>query len=402
MSRQLRVGLILIDIKLYYKYILLILNKKSFYLIKSFLKGKNLLFFLVLLLFLLVSGCDINEDKSVTGTFFYRETGDFENITVSPDSVKIGEPFQDNVGGFSTILAGQYDKISVFSLLKFPITGVSTDSLVAAILLLDVKSTWKKGLAEFELFETITDWSDTSSIDPDRFLPDLGTPLDSYSDTSSALSSIVFEIDSEIIKLWADKGAFLIKSSDTGNAMVSFFSDDSAAPPVLKLVSKRESGILDTTFVNCNTGTYYLQTGIDEGKPFLSEGNASGFVMNISIPDSIPLLAVINRCILPMTISESIIAESSMEITIYQLLEKFTTIKDVNVDNDSKITIYVGPDEDKYDLNITHFMNSWLLEKNPNFGLLFRPDDENVTPNQLVFVASDSLSIAYSSLPEIK
>jgi len=367
------------------------------------LKGKNLLFFLVLLLFLLVSGCDINYDKSVTGAFFYRETGDFEpNITVSPDSLKIGETFQDNVGSFSTMLAGQYDKISAFSVLKFSITEVSTDSLVAAILFLDVNNTWKKGSAEFELFKTITDWSDTSNIDPDRFLPDIGTPLDSYSDTSSALSSLVFEIDSEIIKLWADKSAFLIKSSDTGNAMISFFSDDSAAPPILKLVSKRESGILDTTFVNCITGTYCLQTGITGGKSFLSEGNASGFVMNIGLPDSIPPLAVINKCILPMNINESIITEVSMKITIYRLLEKFTTIEDVNVDDNSKISIYIDPEEDNYNINITQFMNSWFLEKNPNFGLLFRPDDESITPNQLAFAAGDSLSIAYSSQPEEK
>ena len=353
------------------------------------------------LFILIISGCDTDSDKSVTGAFFDKKPGELKSIMGSPDSITTGSTFRKEIGNSTLTLAGRYKELEASSVFKFSLNDISTDSLVGAMVKFNVETVWKSGTAEFELYETHSDWSDTTRLDPDSFPVELGLSLATVSDTSAVFTTLTFDVDPGIIMEWSDKGSFLIRSSDSGMAMVSLFSDNTHSLPVLKLVNQTADGVNDTTNVNSSEGTYYIHTVIDENKPIISEGYASGFVLNIGIPESVPPLAAINRCTLKMTASESIITEEFMSVGIYKLKNAFTTIGDADTDEGSRISLKVYSDE-TYEIDITSFVNSWHIGGESNFGLLFKPSENAVSPNQCVFVPGDSLMVTYTALPEVK
>ena len=182
--------------------------------------------FSLLILVLLLPGCDKNPEKSVTDAFFYRSHGELKSIKLSPDSVTIGNVFHYNVGENALMLAGRYNNLTAFSLFKFSLGQIAIDSLKSVSFKVGIEKVWEKGNFEFELHETISDWSDSSSLSPDRFLTGLGIPLSTISDTSSTISMLSFDMDTETIVSWSDEVNLLVKNTDTGMAMASLLSED--------------------------------------------------------------------------------------------------------------------------------------------------------------------------------
>ena len=357
---------------------------------------------ILFLLFITIFACDTRDNKSVTGAYSYRNPGELTTIMVSPDSLTIETTYKNQIGNSTLTFAGRYENVTAFSVFAFYLKNVSTKDLSSVSLTLNVAKSWKNGPAEFEVFETISDWSDTTRLDPNHFIGELGTPLTTVSDTSTTLTVLNFDIDPGIVTGWTDKKSLLVKNSYSGMAMVSLLSDDTGFPPVLKLIKQTGVNVADTTFVNCSEGTYYVYTGIDEGTPLISESDASGFVLNIGIPGYISSWSAFNKCILKMTVLEHIIPDDIMNIKIYKLTKSFTIIDEVGVDESNAITLTIDPDIATYDIDITSIVNDWYMGGEQKYGLLFKPSESSVSPNQCVFAPRDSLAIIYSTLPEIE
>lgn len=359
---------------------------------------------IVLLLFVLfmMSGCSTDSDKSVTGDFVTKEPRGLVQILVSPDSLNIVTSFKKNIGSSSYALAGRYEGAEAFALFKFSLERINKDNLIGAYLKFDVENVWRDGEAEFDLFETHSDWSDTTRIDNDNFPERFGSPVSTVSDTASVFTTLTFDIDPEVIRAMSDKGSFLVQSSGSGKTMVSILSDDTNYPPSLKLIKESETGVVDTTGVSSSEGTYYFNTGLADGSPVLSEGDASGFVLHVGLTGTVSPLAVINRCILKMTVSENIFPEDTFSVNVYKLNSEFTTIDEVDKDTSNSLNISLTPDTETYELNITSIVNDWHTGGNSNFGLLIEPFKESSSPNQCVFAPGDSLLITYTPFPEVK
>ncbi|MFC1693329.1 hypothetical protein ACFL1R_07485 [Candidatus Latescibacterota bacterium] len=358
---------------------------------------------IILLVFfiLLFSGCDTDSDKSVTSAFFDKEPGSLERLALGTDSLHIGNSYHNVLGISSYALAGKYENISAFSVFKFLPEAIYTDSLVSASLKLEVQNIWGLGSIEFELFETFTDWSDTTLVDPDSFLTGLGNPVATLSDTSTSSTVLTFDLDPEIIRQWPGKGAFLLKNSDAGMAIASIYSDNSLYRPALILEILTATGATDTSQVKCIEGTYYIDTGFNDANSLLSEGYAAGFVLDIGIPESLPPMAVVNRCVLKMRALERFIPDIPMFVKVYKLENAFTSIDAVEADTFLALEINIVPDLEIYSLDITSYVNSWHIGGDTNYGLLFKVEEEIVSPNQCLFVPADSLIITYTNLPEI-
>jgi hypothetical protein len=358
-----------------------------------------IVFLMVFVIF--VSGCGTDKDKSVTGDFSDKNPSGLVNVNVTPDSVTVGKTFRRGIEDSRYALAGRYGNVEAFSVFTFNLNYVEIDSLIGAFLKFDVYDVWKDGVAEFELFETHSEWPDTLRIDSGSFLGELGSPISAASDTGIAFSELTFEIDPEIIRDVRDIKGFLVKSSSEGTSIVSLQTDNTNYPPVLKLISLSGEEYPDTSFVNSSKGTYYINTGIGGAKPVVSEGDKSGFALNIGLPESVLHLASINKCILKMSVSESTIPDPPMSIYVYKLDSQFTTIDSVDVDTQSSIIVEAFSDE-TYEIDITDIVNRWHIGGETNYGLIFQPNDNEISPNQLVFTPSDSLMITLTPLPEIE
>ena len=255
----------------------------------------------------------------------------------------------------------------------------------------------KDGDLEFGVYNTTSDWSDTTRLDPDSFLPDLPDPIATVTDTSDTLSSLTFDLNIDAFDSWSEYGTFLIKNTETGRAMASLYSDNSISIPFMELVTEH-----DTTTVRCTEGAYYFDTDVDTDNPILSNGDATGFVLNIKIPDFISSSVAINECLLTLFLKENLIATEEMSVFIYMLTGEFTTIEDAESDFGSSIALKIKPEVGTYNIDISNYINAWYNLEEPNHGILFKLVEIRTTPDYAVIEPGDSLVIKYTTLPEVE
>ncbi len=354
------------------------------------------------IILIIASGCETDREKSVTGDYFNRSPGTLKSISVDPDSVGNSVTFKAQIGYESYTLAGSYEDVSAFSVFKFfKLSQSVLDSLYSATLQVTVNNAWKTGDFEFGVYRTTSDWSDTTRLDPDVFLDGLGSPISTASDTSSSVSSLTFNINIDEFSVWDDYGSFLIKNSDDGTGMVSLSSDNSSSAPFIEIVTHNE-GLLDTTKIKSVEGTYYIANeSVDIDKPVLSDGGASGFILNINLPEFALAPVAINKCILTLVLKENNIPTGRLPVLIHQLSKEFTTFEDIESDTGSTKNLDITPDVNTYTIDISGYIDNWINFGNPNYGLLFQPAPISSSPNYAVITPADSLVITYTTLPEV-
>jgi len=242
------------------------------------------------LLLSIMSGCEKNRDKALNGELFYRNAGKLKTASALFDSVT---NYGGNFGNVSISMTGKYKDVSAFALVKFgrPQTSILT-TLEKANLKFTVSKVWTEGLNEFELYATNSDWSDSTKINPNKFLDVLGAHLAVRADTSNTYSTMVFPLDEtgmNYIKSWLTEGSFLLKNSPGGRAMMGVYTNYGLSPPELELFSHSDAGE-DTTHIKSIGGNYSFSPGPGEDmqskrKGIISEGNNGGFVMHFTLPD---------------------------------------------------------------------------------------------------------------------
>jgi len=349
----------------------------------------------------IVSGCDTDSDKSVTGDFAVHEARGVSVVGLPPDSLTVTAKFRKNIGNSSYALAGRYEGAEAFAVFRFRLAADQKESLAGAYLKLDLEDVWRDGEAEFELFATHSEWADSLMLDPDDFLNALGAPLATASDTASVFSTLIFPLEPDIVSSWGEVGSLLVKSSDAGGSMISILTDDTNYPPVLKLMKQTADGAVDTVGVTAEEGTYFFSHSLDKESPVLCEGDGSGYVLRIGLPAELPPNATINRCVLKMHILESVMPET-FSVGIYKLDGEFTSIEDAQKDMDTRIRITLTPDVDTYELDIAEIVNDWHVGGKTNYGLLIEPANEGNSPGFCVFAPKDSLEITFTPLPKIE
>ena len=363
----------------------------------------SILFFLPI--FILSSGCEKGKYDSVTGTLFYRETGELKSVSLDLNLVSTNTPYKSAIGKLGNTLSGSYENTTAFSVFKFskPAEAV-LDGLISSRITFNVKNVWGNGNTEFGLYSATSDWSDTSRIDPQLFgYPlDIGTPISITSDTTSSLATLDFEIDINELVSWSEDKSFLITNIGSSESMVSFYSDNSNRPPSFEFITQYSSGLIDTTSIKSKEGTYYISNGIDDDEYLLADGDATGYVFNITIPDSISSPTAFNSSMLSLELIDYLIVTPSMNFSVYRLTEEFTTIEDISIDIPSFIEIEIVPTEKNYTIDISNFIHAWHNLDKPNHGLLFKPSSAGTSPNYAFIVPSDSLVINYTTPPEVE
>lgn len=356
---------------------------------------------ILLLLAILLAGCDTDSGKNVTGDFVYTEPRNLVTVTAPPDSFYTAVTFKEKMGLSSFTLAGRYRSIEAFSIYKFPVYNVRLDNIIGAYVTFDIQSVWNDGALSFDLYETVTDWADSASLDPDHFTTSLGQPLATYADTTSSPTSLSFTFDENTIKNWVDYGALLLKSSDTGGVMANVLSDDTQYPPVLYLIKDYGDGDIDTTSVNSNMGAYFLKT-VAGDETLMSEGDASGYVMHFGMPSEIPVFATINKCVLSVTALDPIFPEEPYTIGFYRLKEPFETIETASLDTSNGVTVSLYEDSPTKEVDLAEIVNEWQIGGNPNYGIVIKSVNPGESPNQCRLAVLDSLKITYTAFPPVK
>ncbi len=374
---------------------------------KYLLKTHKIFFLVLTVIFILITGCETDQDKNVTGVLFYRTPGDLKSVTISHDSINVGTTYKYGIGKVIYTLAGQYKNVTAFSVFKFSKPAKSIlDSLVTAKFKINISQSWKDGNLEFGLYNTTSDWSDTTRINPDIFLPNLTDPVAIFSDTSSTLTSLVFDLNRDVFDSWSEHNTFLIKNTESGEAMVCLYSDNSTSIPFMELVTLKASGVQDTTTVRCTEGTYFLNTDFVTDNPILSNGilsngDATGFVLNILIPDFDSPPIAINECMLTLFLKENLITEGEMTVYMYQLTDEFTTIEDAESALSNSIALKITPEISTYKIDISKYINDWYNLKEPVHGIIFKLTEISKAPDYAVIEPGDSLVIKYTTPPEV-
>ncbi|MFC1538951.1 hypothetical protein ACFL6H_05965 [Candidatus Latescibacterota bacterium] len=362
------------------------------------IKSAILLFTIVILLL----GCDSDQETYVTGALLYRNPGNLEQFTIIRDSIEVRVPYNADIGEKNTSLAGTYKNVSAFSVYKFSKPGQS-DSLVSATITFSLNGVWRDGPLAFVIYNTTTDWEDSTDLDPGLF-SDPGSKIseiDISSEVDSLISKLTFEIDKEYIKSWSDFGAILLENTHFGGGMVNMSSDNSSSSPMLTLI-KSISGVMDTSTVRSREGTYYIETDVEPGKNIVADGAASVLVLDVGLAYFNPSPTSIHRCILNLTVTESIITGSSMPILVQLLTREFTTIEDATTDYGSSIDLDIVPGVSTYSIDISRFIEAWHNFHTINYGILIKPFYSNNSPNYIVIEPADSLVIEYTTLPEVE
>lgn len=359
---------------------------------------------------MLSAGCESGRYESVTGDLFDRKPGDLKNISTGIDSIT---PYEEIIGEGTYVFAGTYKTVSAFSVFKFPQPSRDiSDSLESVTVKFDVSDTWKNGVAEFGLYETMTDWSDSVRLDKDLFLSSLGSPVSVFSDTSSSLGSLDFKLSPETvdyIRSWNGPGAFLVKNTADGESIIAISSVYSNYKPSIEYIVRTASGAVDTTSTDCVLSNFYYETGFDPDNysskmtGFVSDADQRGFVMKVVIPDSLPPAAAINKCIVTMNILD-VFAPSTdaFYVGFYQLSDTMTTLSSAQYESVNVAELLVTEDMSSLEVDITSHIQSWHKDKDKNYGILVKPLQSNSSPNQVVFAPDDSLTIIYTSLPEVE
>ena len=359
---------------------------------------------------MLSAGCESGSDKIVTGDFFDRKPGDLKSISTGFSSITA---YEENTGEGTYVFAGVYENVSAFSVFKFPQPSRDiSDSLESATVKFDVSETWKNGSAEFGLFETVSDWSDSVRLDKDFFLSGLGSPVSVFSDTSSSLGSLDFKLSLEAIdyiRSWNGPGSFLVKNTDEGESIVGISSNYSNYKPSIEYVVRKAAGAVDTTTTNCILSNYYFETGFDpdnyssEMTGLVSDADQRGFVLKVAMPDSLPPAAAIIKCIIKMKILDFLAPSfDAFYVGFYQLTDSLTTLSGAQYESVNVTELAVSDDLSSLEIDITTHIHSWHKNKDINYGILVKPLQNNSSPNQVVLAPDDSLTIIYTSMPEVK
>jgi len=368
-------------------------------------KGPSVPVILLMVLLFCFCGCEPGKEELITGAYFNRTPGELKSFAIDPDSVRI-DTFYSAITGYEPMtFAGTYENVSAFSVFKFyKISQSVLDSLEYARLFCTVNDIWKTGDSEFAVYSVYSDWSDSTRLDPDMFLPVLTDQLYVFSEQDSTLSSLVFNIPSATFRTWDEYGSFLIESTVNGAALVSLSSDNSSVPPYLQIVTHNE-GVLDTTKVTSVEGSYYIKNeGLDSRQPILADGDAMGFVLSIHFPSFESPPTAINRSILTFSLKENNyrIPTGSMVVKGYQLTGKFTSYETMEINSGTAVSMTLTPGVDTYSVDVSGFIDSWFNLGNPNYGLVFKPDTISSTPNYAVIEPADSLVITYTARPEVR
>jgi len=374
-----------------------------------FLKSIELFFLWLFFLLILISACETNFEESITGDLLYRNPGELKSGRVHVDSLY---GVRGVLGENSYTFAGKYRGISASTLIMFakPTTNV-LDSLVSAAVKVTVFDIWSDGEIEFGLYEVSNDWSDSVYIDPDDFLPHLGDPVSTYADTTSSPVTLSFELQVgaiDYIRSWPSRGSFLITGIDTGLSMVASNSLFSNHIPHIEFIVRNSTGTSDTTKVSAVATSYFFDAGQEQDEveggttAFVSDAGARGFVTKLAYTDSIPSSAAINRCTLSVNVLNSLITEEKLTLGFYQLTEPLYNINNPQYVSSTFVEHVLTPDIDSFDIDITHIFDEWHKNPDTNYGMLVRPITMSTSLNQAVLVLQDSLTVLYTSLPEVE
>ncbi|MFA6472776.1 MAG: hypothetical protein WCU00_12125 [Candidatus Latescibacterota bacterium] len=353
-------------------------------------------------------GCEKNRDKVLNSDLFYRTAGTLKTTSARIDSVT---SYKSDMGSVSISIAGKYQDMSAFTLVKFakPLTKV-LNTLDKAVLKFTVSNVWTEGINEFELYATNSDWEDTTKINSKRFLDALGTPFAVVADTSSTFSTLIFDLDEagiKYLKSWQSNGSFLLKNSSSGTAMIGVYTNEGLSPPKLILYSHADTES-DTTNVTSIDGNYSFDNGLsgvtnNKRSGILSEGNYEGFIMYFSLPDSFSSTNAVNRCKLVMPIDKNFIpSENTLDLSISILTASYAKTDSTAILSSSTIDYTIKPGDTVMELDFSSIFNTMYKSLNYNYGILFKPSDSYLTPSQVFVSAPDSISITYTTLPEVR
>jgi hypothetical protein len=361
---------------------------------------------------LVITGCEAGHDRTVTGEYFDRGAGKLENSVARIDSVV---NFSGKFYSVSNALAGKYLDASAFAVFKFtkPNT-VILNKLEKARVKFTVYNTWSEGEREFGLYSTNKDWEDSTRLEPDLFLYNLGAPVATFADTASTLTSMIFELNTaglDHIKSWGTLGAFLLKSTDRGSGMVNVYTSASTSPPVLEVISLQTAG-MDTTRIKGVGATYSFDTGLtgemrNERAGLLSDGGSGGFVLTISFPDSFAHSNAINGGKLVLPIVKNLIpSDETMNLTVYVLTAAFTTMENIVANgeyaSEFQSTLTLKPEDTQIEMDLSGVLGAWNSMVNSNYGLMFKLSEVSSTPSQVLVTAPESFKIVYTTLPEVR
>jgi hypothetical protein len=373
-----------------------------------FLRGLLSSFILLVIPLLVLSGCEKNRDKVLSGDYFYRNAGKLKMTSARLDSI-------NNYGGYfknvTISLAGEYRGMSAFSLVKFgrPQSQI-INTLDKGFLKFTVSNVWTEGLNEFELYAANSDWTDTTRIDPGLFLNTLGSPIAVLSDTSNTFSTLVFPLGEEglnYIKSWQTEGSFLLKNSSGGMAMIGAYTNLGLSSPELELFSHAITES-DTTHINAIAGNYYFDTGFggdmnNKRKGVLSEGSFGGFTIHFTLPDSFAHTNAVNQCKLILPLENNFIPQQNiLSINISILSAPFVSADTTSILTTSTTNYTIKPGDTEIELDFSPILNTMYKSLNYNYGILFKPANTYITPSEVIVSIPDSIGIVYTTLPEVQ
>ena len=356
---------------------------------------------MLILMLLVLAGCDTSVEKSVTADYNTSEPRTMETIALPPDSLSVSAVFRKGIGSSSYTLTGRYGDTEAFSVFRFNVSNINKDNVIDAFVVFDIDNTWDEGDVAFDIYDTRTDWADSTLIEGDDFLDGLGESLATIANDDSLVANLTFNIGSDIIKSWDDAGALLVKSSDSGESMVSILSDNTNYSPKLQLVKLYSDGDIDTTGVYATEGTYWFNSAKDEDYALLSEGGGNGFVLDVSYDGFLPEFATVNRCVVTMSVPSSLISESSLDLDVYRLEDEFEDLANAGLATEDLIRINLKSDMETFTLDIADILNDWHIGGAENHGLLFQPVDEGSSPGHCFLSVIDSVYITYTPFPKI-
>ena len=371
-------------------------------------KGFPSFFPLLVVVLIVAFGCEAGRDRAVTGNLFDRKAGKLERAAAVFDSVV---NFGGSFSAPSNALAGTYGKAEAFAVFKF---STPTSSVITGLEKVRVKfivaRIWSGGERVFGLYPTVTDWSDSTQLDRDQFLGSIGLPLSTWSDTVSTVNTMTFELGSEgvdFVKNWGTTGAFLLKETADGKAMVNVYTAFSSSPPTIEFISQI-SGVTDTTRTNSISSAYDYDTGYRQlitsgNEGVISDGYAGGFVLYLSLPDSFPRTNMVNggMLVLPIVRNDMPSGEN-MNIETLMLTAAFTILSEAKTSTTNTSDHLITSSDTKIEVDISGILNGWTITKNSNFGILFKSTTVNSSPSQIILALPDSVEMTYTTIPEMK
>ena len=365
-----------------------------------------------IILIVLLAGCESGHNKSVTGAFFNRSSGELKTISADFDSMT---SLREQTGESSYIFAGKFRDVNAFAVIKFPQPSEEfIDSLESAYITFNVGTTWSEGSAEFELFEAVSDWSDSVLLEPDIF-ESVSSPIATYSDppdSAGNIGSIDFQLTRDAIdnmRSWNGSGTYKISGSESCETMLGLTSVWSSYKPKIEYILRNEEGLLDTTSTDCILSNYYIDTGFDpdlydsDFTAIVSNAGVQAFSVQLSLPDSLYNTDTINKCTMTLNIEERLIPQDdNFFIALYQLTEPVTEFFDAQHEDFTSVEQQILATDESIEIDITNIVELWHKRDGSNFGLLIKPISTNDSPSHIICTLVDSVTIVYTTLPEVE